>query len=92
MAMNVKPVPTLNDEVNEIRLATAEIINKDILPNEHKLWVWVEDSANSQNEVGRANEARELRQHVQSSRSRPPRGTYCRPQLLVTCTSLMISR
>ena len=28
MAMNVKPVPTLNNEVNEIRLGTAEIINR----------------------------------------------------------------
>ena len=37
MAMNVKPVPALDDEVNEIRLATAEIINKEILPNEAKL-------------------------------------------------------
>ena len=34
MAMNVKPVPTLDDEVNEIRLGTAEIVNQDILPNE----------------------------------------------------------
>ena len=38
MAMNVKPVPTLDDEVNEIRLATAEIVNKQILPVEDKLW------------------------------------------------------
>ena len=38
MAMNVKPVPTLDDEVNEIRLATAEIVNKHILPVEDKLW------------------------------------------------------
>ena len=67
MAMNVKPVPTLNNEVNEIRLATAEIVNKDILPNEHRLWVWVEDSANSQNEVRSADEAKELRKHVQNT-------------------------
>ena len=67
MAMNVKPVPTLNNEVNEIRLATADIVNREILPNEQKLWVWVEDSANSQNEVHRADQAKELRKHVQNT-------------------------
>ena len=40
MAMNVKPVPTLDDEVNEIRLATADILNQDIVPNERHLWGW----------------------------------------------------
>ena len=64
MAMNVKPVPTLDDEVNEIRLATTEIINKDILPVEGKLWGWVSDSANAPNEV--VNEAKELRQQIQN--------------------------
>ena len=35
--MNVRPVPTLDARINEIRLATAEIVNRDILPNESKL-------------------------------------------------------
>ena len=64
MAMNVKPVPTLDDEVNEIRLSTAEIINQDILPNEGKLWGWLSDSANAPNEV--IEEARELRHGIQN--------------------------
>ena len=38
MAMNVRPVPHLDPEVNEIRLATAEILNEEILPVEEKLW------------------------------------------------------
>ena len=63
MAMNVKPVPTLDDEVNEIRLATADIVNQDIVPNEGKLWGWLSDSANAPNEV--IEEARELRHQVQ---------------------------
>jgi acyl-CoA dehydrogenase len=63
MAMNVKPVPTLDDEVNEIRLATAEILNESILPNEAKLWGWVSDSANAPNEV--VEEARALRHDIQ---------------------------
>ncbi len=49
--MNVKPVPTLDEEVNEIRLATAEIVNEDILPNEDRLWGWLADSANATNDV-----------------------------------------
>ncbi len=64
MAMNVKPVPTLDDEVNEIRLGTAQIINKDILPVEGKLWGWVSDSANAPNQV--VKEAKELRQEIQN--------------------------
>ena len=38
MAMNCKPVPTLDDRINDIRLRTAEIINTHILPNERLLW------------------------------------------------------
>jgi acyl-CoA dehydrogenase len=63
MAMNVKPVPTLDDEVNEIRLATAEIINKEILPGEDKLWRQSFDSENPQNDG--AEESRELRRQIQ---------------------------
>jgi acyl-CoA dehydrogenase len=36
--MNVKPVPTLDDRINDIRGRTAEIVNADILPNEAVLW------------------------------------------------------
>jgi acyl-CoA dehydrogenase len=36
--INVTPVPTLDDRINDIRLRTAEIINEEILPNEDKLW------------------------------------------------------
>jgi acyl-CoA dehydrogenase len=37
MAMNVKPIPTLDPRTNEIRELTARIVNKEILPNERKL-------------------------------------------------------
>ncbi len=40
MSMNVSPIPMVSDRINQIRLATAEIINKDILPNEDKLSAW----------------------------------------------------
>jgi acyl-CoA dehydrogenase len=65
MAMNVKPVPTLDDEVNEIRLATAEIVNKHILPVEDKLWAAYSDSANAPNEA--AKHAKDLRMQVQDA-------------------------
>lgn len=36
--MTVKPVPTLDDRINDIRLRTARIINEEILPNEDRIW------------------------------------------------------
>jgi acyl-CoA dehydrogenase len=36
--MNVQPIPTASERINEIRGLTAEIVNKEILPNENLLW------------------------------------------------------
>ncbi len=38
MPMNVKPIPTLDERINDIRGKTAAIVNEWILPNEAKLW------------------------------------------------------
>jgi len=38
MPMNVKPIPMLDERINDIRMCTAEIVNDYILPNEEKLW------------------------------------------------------
>ena len=38
MPINVKPVPTLDERINDIRMRTAEIVNEWILPNEAALW------------------------------------------------------
>jgi len=38
MQMNVNPIPTASDRINEIRDLTATIVNHEILPNEHQLW------------------------------------------------------
>ena len=38
MPMNVKPIPTVDERINDIRMATAEIVNTWILPNESRLW------------------------------------------------------
>lgn len=36
--MNVQPIPNVSERINEIRHLTAEIVNKEILPNESILW------------------------------------------------------
>jgi len=63
MAMNVQPIPSLDGRINEIRLATAEIVNRHILPNENKLWAFRRgpdvDSAER-------DEAKALRREIQS--------------------------
>ena len=64
MAMNIKPIPTLDSEVNDIRMATAEFVNNVMVPNEKRLWGWLADSANATNEVKA--EATELRHEIQS--------------------------
>ena len=38
VAMNCKPISTIDERVNDIRMRTAEIVNNDILPNEGRLW------------------------------------------------------
>ncbi|MYE14738.1 MAG: acyl-CoA dehydrogenase [Gammaproteobacteria bacterium] len=63
--MNVKPVPHLDDEVNEIRLATAEIVNENILPFEDKLYGWTHDGARASKDA--IAEARELRHEIQNT-------------------------
>ncbi|MCU1503973.1 MAG: acyl-CoA dehydrogenase domain protein [Ilumatobacteraceae bacterium] len=60
MPMNVKPVPTLDERINDIRMRTAAIINDEILPNEKKLW---RGRASGADEAERK-ESRELREHV----------------------------
>ena len=45
MPMNVQPIPGVSERINEIRLLTAEIVNKEILPNENELWVARSDDA-----------------------------------------------
>src|SRR5579863_6006758 len=58
MQMNVKPIPTLDPRINEIRALTAKIVNQDILPNERKLWAgWRETS--TKEERGAARDLRE---------------------------------
>jgi acyl-CoA dehydrogenase len=63
MAMNVQPIPTLSDRINQIRLLTAEIVNKEILPNENALWAWRADGKVAESERRRAHDLREGIKH-----------------------------
>ena len=54
MHMNVKPIPALDPRINEIRALTAQIVNREILPNERKLWAGSRDGATEEDRrVGR---------------------------------------
>jgi acyl-CoA dehydrogenase len=60
MNMNVKPIPTLDPRINDIRVLTAKILNHDILPNEKKLWAGWRDGATEEERRS----SRELRESV----------------------------
>ena len=38
--MQVAPIPDLDPEINELRLATANIVNRYVIPNEDRLGDW----------------------------------------------------
>ncbi|MCP3985113.1 MAG: acyl-CoA dehydrogenase [bacterium] len=60
--MNVQSIPTLSDRINQVRLLTAEIVNREILPNENTLWRWHRDGF----EESAREKARELRHDIQA--------------------------
>jgi acyl-CoA dehydrogenase len=59
MRMNVQPIPTISERVNEIRQLTAQIVNKEILPNENFLWAWRTDRRFKESDVEHARQLRE---------------------------------
>ncbi|HET6954541.1 MAG TPA: acyl-CoA dehydrogenase family protein [Acidimicrobiales bacterium] len=36
--MNVQPIPTVSERINQVRALTADIVNREILPHENMLW------------------------------------------------------
>ncbi|MBW2372328.1 MAG: acyl-CoA dehydrogenase family protein [Deltaproteobacteria bacterium] len=60
--MNVQPIPTLSDRINQIRHLTAEIVNREILPNENRLWAWRREGVTD----GDRQQARELRADIRA--------------------------
>ena len=61
MRMNVEPIPSVSDRINEIRQLTARIVNDEILPNENMLWGW--QSGSRFTEADRE-ESRHVREHI----------------------------
>ncbi len=58
MAMNVKPIPTLDGRINEIRELTARIVNRDILPHERVLAArWRMDATEAETTAAKARAA-----------------------------------
>jgi acyl-CoA dehydrogenase len=54
MLMNVKPIPTLEPRINQIRELTARIVNKEILPHERQLGDrWRRDASEKEKENSR---------------------------------------
>src|SRR3990172_2694809 len=63
MPMNVQSIAGVSDRINEIRLLTAEIGNKEILPVENQLWAWRRDGTVQESDKKLA---RELRESIQA--------------------------
>jgi acyl-CoA dehydrogenase len=61
MPMNIQSIANLPDRVNQIRILTADIVNKEILPVENRLWRSQASGASKQERL----EARELRGKIQ---------------------------
>ncbi len=61
MPINVTPIASLSDRINDIRMRTARIVNEEILPNEAALWVGRRPDVSDEERT----EARRLRERVQ---------------------------
>jgi acyl-CoA dehydrogenase len=68
MPMNVQPIPGVSDRINQIRMLTAEIVNREILPRENMLWRWRRDGTVTESEKRKAREARrEIQEKVKQA-------------------------
>jgi acyl-CoA dehydrogenase len=68
MSMNVEAIAGIPDRINQIRLLTAEIINKEILPHENALSRTLRDVSASEDEKSRARELRAgIKMHVKEA-------------------------
>src|SRR5579872_4612290 len=61
--LNVQPIPTVSERINEIRALTAEIVNKEILPNENLLWAVRNNPSVTESDI---EASREKRAHIES--------------------------
>ncbi len=63
MLMNVHPIPTVSERINDVRALTAQIVNKEILPNENLLWA---KRANARLAPSDIEASRKLREHIKT--------------------------
>jgi acyl-CoA dehydrogenase len=63
MLMNVQPIPTVSERINEMRALTAQIVNQEILPNENLLWARRTNTRLTPDDV---EQAHELREHIKT--------------------------
>src|SRR5205823_13066168 len=61
------PVTTLDPRINEIRDLTARIVNKDILPNERKLYAGWRQNATPEDRVGSKETAEHIKEKVKQA-------------------------
>lgn len=67
MPMNVKPIPTLDPRINEIRELTARIVNREILPNERKLGAGWRHSATADERAASKGLAENIKEKVKQA-------------------------
>mgnify|MGYP006226946989 FL=1 len=49
--MQISPIPTLSDDINDIRTRTANIVAEKIIPNEREIYSKSENSASVRKEI-----------------------------------------
>ncbi len=59
--MNVQPIARASDRINEVRALTAQIVNREILPNENMIWA---ESRGTTLTDGEREVARKTREHI----------------------------
>ena len=68
MPINITAVPTLPDHVNDVRLRTADVVNKEILPREGDLWPQRRGTSVTKEDLAAAHSAREaVREQVRAA-------------------------
>ncbi len=82
--MTVQPIPNVSERINDIRGLTAEIVNKEILPNENMLW-----RAHSGEPVEPADleEVRDVRAHIKTTVQQ----AVCGPRIFRRSTAAPVS-
>ncbi|MCO8127889.1 acyl-CoA dehydrogenase family protein [Acidimicrobiia bacterium EGI L10123] len=61
LQMNVQPIARASDRINEVRALTAQIVNREILPNENMIWA---ESRGTTLTDGEREVARKTREHI----------------------------